>query len=251
MLLSATLPHFAHAQTDDNTNAFVVSNEEAVQTLENSVQIEKEVITDNNTLVVTSLKTDELEATSDINFNLETSEISVDTTLVDNLGNSISNQFEVHFLHIQGEDFKAIFVDQETGEEIYVSTDEVQASIAPLVVVLATVARYGLTRAIAKHGATRVAQATASNALKTKLPTDTVARELAAELGYVATKQSSAGAKIFFRSAKDTVKGPQYIVRDTTSHKGGVWKGATKIENIGSSKTRSGTYDAVLTRIAD
>lgn len=59
------------------------------------------------------------------------------------------------------------------------------------------------------------------------------------------------GAKVFQRSAKDAVKGPQYIVRDITSHKGGVWKGAAKIEDLSSSTRRSGTYDAVLNRIAD
>lgn len=251
MLLSATLlPHFAYAQTDDKNNNLEVSNE-AIQTIENFVQIEKEIITDNNALVVTTLETDELEATSDINFDLDTSEITVDTTLVDNHGNSVSNQFEVQFLYVQGQDFKAIFVDQETGEEIYVSTDEVQASLAPLVVVLATIARYGLTRAIAKHGATRVAQATASNAAKTKLTTDTAARELATELGYSATNYMSMGAKVFLRTAKDAVAGPKYIVRDRTSHVGGVWKGATSVSNLGSSTTRSGTYNAVLKRIAD
>ena len=147
-----------------------------------------------------------------------------------------------------------IFVDQETDEDILISIDdEVHATVVPvpLVIVLATIARYGITRAIAKHGVSRVTQATTSNAAKTKLATDTAARELAAELGYTPTNYISMGAKVFQRSAKDAVSGPQYIVRDLTNHVGGVWKGANSVSGLGSKSTRSGTYDAVLERIAD
>jgi hypothetical protein len=34
-------------------------------------------------------------------------------------------------------------------------------------------------------------------------------------------------------------------------HSGGAWKGATTVANLGSKKTRSGTYDADLKRIGD
>ncbi|WP_230491899.1 toxin C-terminal domain-containing protein [Lysinibacillus sphaericus] len=44
---------------------------------------------------------------------------------------------------------------------------------------------------------------------------------------------------------------PKYISIDQDGHNGGVWKGADSIKNLGSKKTRSGTYDAELNRIGD
>lgn len=153
------------------------------------------------------------------------------------------------------DNFKEIFVDQEIDEDILISIDdEVNATVlpVPLVVVLATIARYGFTRAVTKHGVVRVTQATTTkDVVKTKLTTDTAARELASELGYSPINRMSMGAKVFERTAKDAVSGPQFIVRDRTAHVGGVWKGASSIEGLSSKSTRSGTYDAILDRIAD
>ena len=39
---------------------------------------------------------------------------------------------------------------------------------------------------------------------------------------------------------------PQFISVDKDGHRGGAWKGASSIKNLGSKKTRSGTYDANL-----
>ncbi|KMJ60509.1 hypothetical protein AB685_03075 [Bacillus sp. LL01] len=210
-----------------------------------------EIINDDEAIITTTLDSEELFAKSELIINLETSEIVIENLIEDSESDIVEeNQYDVYFLTIEGENFRAVFIDKQTGEEIYVNSEEVQASVAPLVVVLATIARYGITRAITKHGATRVAQATVSNAAKTKLPTDTAARELAKELGYKPTNYMSQGAKIFEREAKDAVKGPKFIVRDNTSHIGGVWKGGSATDKLGPN-TRSGTYDAVLKRIGD
>uniref|UniRef100_UPI001F0BB96C toxin C-terminal domain-containing protein n=1 Tax=Staphylococcus aureus TaxID=1280 RepID=UPI001F0BB96C len=49
----------------------------------------------------------------------------------------------------------------------------------------------------------------------------------------------------------DVYKRQQYISVDKDGHRGGAWKGASSIKNLGSKKTRSGTYDANLKRIGD
>ncbi|WP_237712661.1 toxin C-terminal domain-containing protein [Pectobacterium brasiliense] len=43
----------------------------------------------------------------------------------------------------------------------------------------------------------------------------------------------------------------RYITPDVDGHNGGFWKGADSVKNLGSRKTRSGTYDANLNRIGD
>lgn len=146
-----------------------------------------------------------------------------------------------------------VLVDQPIGEEVPLVDEEMQVLVVPLVIVLATVARYGITRAIAKHGLSQVTKATVSNAAKTKLTTDSAAKALASELGYKHTTFiTKAGAKVFQKDAKDAVNGPKFISRDTTSHIGGVWKGANiKWENLNAVSTRSGTYDAVLDIMGD
>lgn len=54
------------------------------------------------------------------------------------------------------------------------------------------------------------------------------------------------------KSVQENSKGrPQYISVDKDGHRGGAWKGASSIKNLGSKKTRSGTYDANLKRIGD
>ncbi|MBS9426327.1 toxin C-terminal domain-containing protein [Photorhabdus caribbeanensis] len=43
----------------------------------------------------------------------------------------------------------------------------------------------------------------------------------------------------------------KYITPDVDQHNGGVWKAADSVKNLGSRRTRSGTYDADLNRIGD
>lgn len=250
LIFSYTGPHYVEAQTTDALPNTGIIESEYNENIEENIQYKEDIIDDEAT-ITTTIATEELSASSELVIDLNSSEMIIDNVLEDEQGNIITNQFIVHMLHIDGEDFKAILVDQATGEEVYVDTEEVHASIAPLVIVLATIARYGIARAIAKHGATQVAKATVSNAAKTKLTTDSAAKALATELGYSSTNYLSSGARVFSRTAKDAVSGPKYITRDVTSHIGGVWKGATSVDNLRSKATRSGTYDAILKRIGD
>ncbi|MFJ8089779.1 SAR2788 family putative toxin [Lysinibacillus sp. NPDC095746] len=246
LIISCVSPNLLLVQANGNENLT------SYETDEQSIKI-TETVEENVTIITTTLNTEDVYVQSDLSIDFETNEISLDNLYDDNSGEVIQNKYEVNLLTIDGEDFRAIFIDKETGEETYINTAEVQASVAPLVVVLATVARYGFTRAVSKHGLARVTQAQVSNASKTKLATDAAAKELATELGYAKTAyRTKAGAAVFKRSAKDAVDGPDFISRDRTSHIGGVWKGANKKwENLNSDKSRSGTYDAVLKRIGD
>lgn len=76
-----------------------------------------------------------------------------------------------------------------------------------------------------------------------------VAKAAAKDLGYLSTKYVSHGQKVFKQGKKG--KGPKYITPDKDGHNGGAWKGASTVKNLGSKKTRSGTYDANLKRIGD
>lgn len=76
---------------------------------------------------------------------------------------------------------------------------------------------------------------------------EAVAKVVAKELGYSKTNYLSKKAVVYYNK-----KGkPKYIVRDIDSHNGGFWKGALTVKDLGSKKTRSGTYDIDLNRIGD
>jgi hypothetical protein len=68
--------------------------------------------------------------------------------------------------------------------------------------------------------------------------------ELARRLGFVRTNNQSHGQPVYRR-------GNRYITPDVDSHRGGVWKMADSVRNLGSRRTRMGTYDADLNRIGD
>ncbi|AVK95783.1 hypothetical protein FCT18_00020 [Lysinibacillus sphaericus] len=246
LLFSYVAPNFLLVQADG------VDSVTSYETDEQSIKI-TEKAEENVTIITTLLDTKDLFVESELSIDFETNEISMVNLFNDNSDEVIQKQYEINLLTIDSEDFRAIFIDKESGEETYINTEEVQASVAPLVVVLATVARYGFTRAVAKHGLARVTQAQLSNASRTKLATDKIAKELAEELGYVKISyRTKFDTAIFKKSAKDAVDGPDFITRDRTSHIGGVWKGANRNwENLNSDIKRSGTYDAVLKRIGD
>ena len=68
--------------------------------------------------------------------------------------------------------------------------------------------------------------------------------KIANSLGFKKIKEKSHGQAIF-------KKGRKYITYDVDSHNGGFWKMADSIQNLGSKKTRLGTYDKNLNRIGD
>ncbi|MGE7185350.1 toxin C-terminal domain-containing protein [Peribacillus sp. NPDC006672] len=62
------------------------------------------------------------------------------------------------------------------------------------------------------------------------------------------SNQSSSKKAVVYYNRKGK---PNYIVSGRDSHIGGSCKGASKVENLGSKKTRSGTYNIDLKRIGD
>ncbi|MBK6727203.1 MAG: hypothetical protein IPG63_08100 [Xanthomonadales bacterium] len=87
------------------------------------------------------------------------------------------------------------------------------------------------------------------------------AKQLAAAGAVVfkTTKEAAdAARKLGFRRISETIRGQaiftdgkRFITRDIDSHKGGAWKMADSVENLGSRETRTGTFDATLERIGD
>jgi RHS repeat-associated protein len=83
----------------------------------------------------------------------------------------------------------------------------------------------------------------ADNTSKEK-KTNKEADEAAAKLGYKETGEYSHGQKVY-------KKGGKYITQDVDKHNGGEWKMADSVKNLGSKRTRMGTYDGNLKRIGD
>jgi RHS family protein len=88
--------------------------------------------------------------------------------------------------------------------------------------------------------------------------TSTSYAEEARALGYESVNnQRSHGQPIFKKGRSKGEKqkspkgSPRYITPDKDQHIGGYWKGAERIEDLHSKRTRSGTYDKNLNRIGD
>ncbi|WP_053072150.1 SAR2788 family putative toxin [Rossellomorea marisflavi] len=191
--------------------------------------------------VESTLDTGEVYIESELNYNDNNGEMIASAILQDEYGNDIEKSFSIMLISANNEDINAIFIDQETGEEYSVNTEEMNASIAPLVGVLVLfIAKQGLKAAIKKWGPS-VVRGMIKNQEK-------VARAAAKDLGYKETNYMSKKASVYVRGKG---KGPKYITRDIDGHNGGTWKGAPTVKALGSKKTRSGTYDTMLKRIGD
>ncbi|WP_238392806.1 toxin C-terminal domain-containing protein [Buttiauxella sp. 3AFRM03] len=71
----------------------------------------------------------------------------------------------------------------------------------------------------------------------------------AEELGYAKINERSHGQSIFYNSKAP--KNMRYITPDVDGHNGDFWKAADNVKNLGSRKTRAGTFDIDLNRIGD
>lgn len=209
----------------------------------NENKVNENIYTKNNrNYIENDYKSEDLHIESNLEYDLNTDKITVNASLRDYYGNNLNKTYDVTLLRIVNEnDFKAEFIDQATEEKVIYDTNEVKASIAPVAAVLVGfIAKQGLKKAIQKYGKTRV-----TSNIRTS---PQVAAQAAKKLGYSATKYTSHGKKVFKRNGKGN---PKYISVDKDGHNGGAWKGASSIKNLGSKKTRSGTYDANLNRIGD
>ncbi len=242
--LFVTYGGIGHAATSQGkVQELVQLDKKESELVSNDEKVKNEYFTDESSKYVEStLESEDVNINSFLEFNEYTNKITVNAKLDDKYGNSINKKFDVTILDITDADtFKASFLDKETGEMYIYDSEELNASILPVVaVVVGFIAKQGLKQAIKKWGKNIVASMIRS--------APAVAEAAAKNLGYSLVKgQYSHGAKVFINK-----KGkPKYISVDQDGHNGGAWKGATSIKNLGSKKTRSGTYDAELKRIGD
>uniref|UniRef100_UPI00403F098E toxin C-terminal domain-containing protein n=1 Tax=Solibacillus sp. FSL R5-0449 TaxID=2921639 RepID=UPI00403F098E len=133
--------------------------------------------------------------------------------------------------------------DNLNNDEPVIQPYALPAILAPAASILVSyIAKHGLKKAIGNWSKSIVSTMIRS------IPA--VTKAAAKDLGYTEVEgQYSHGAKIFKAGKK--AKGPKYISVDKDGHNGGTWKGASSIKNLGSKKTRSGTYDEELNRIGD
>jgi RHS repeat-associated protein len=73
--------------------------------------------------------------------------------------------------------------------------------------------------------------------------------EKARRLRYIKTNERSHGQPVYLNS-KAPIK-LKYITPDVDKHNGGFWKAADSVKNLGSKRTRSGTFDENLNRVGD
>ena len=115
----------------------------------NTNKINENIYSKNNrNYIDNNFKSKDLNIESNLEHDLNTDKITVEASLKDNYNNKLDKTF----LRIVNEnDFKAEFTDQDTGEKIIYDTNEVKASIAPVVAVLVGfIAKQGLKKAIQK-----------------------------------------------------------------------------------------------------
>lgn len=222
--------------------SYAVANENKTQLNLEPVVEEKVYEDDDIKYVESTLKNEQINFESILKFDELEDELSAQATLKEENGTELKKEFSITILEITNEEnFKALFVDKDTQEEyIYDSTD-LKASVWPLVgVIVGVIAKQGLKTALKTWSKPVVSSMIRS--------VPAVAKAAAKDLGYSSTNYLSHNQKVFVRKKG---KGPKYITPDKDGHNGGAWKGASSVKNLGSKKTRSGTYDVDLKRIGD
>ncbi|MEP3244601.1 MAG: polymorphic toxin-type HINT domain-containing protein [Sneathiella sp.] len=71
------------------------------------------------------------------------------------------------------------------------------------------------------------------------------AKQAAEKLGFKKINETTLDGQAIFKNGK------RFITRDVDGHNGGAWKMGSSVKNLGSKKTRSGTFDVDLNRIGD
>jgi Novel toxin 21 len=185
--------------------------------------------------------TNELIKLKSFEFDEEKEVQNVTVEILNNNTNSspTEEEFEMVLETDQFGDTNATLIDSE-GNKIELNEEEFQTFALPLApLVISFLAKNTLKAAIKKYG-----KQSLTTLVKQGEP---VARAVAKKLGYRELGDISHGAKVYQRASG---KGPKFITRDKDGHVGGAWKGANTIKDLGSNKTRSGTYDIELNWIA-
>ena len=121
------------------------------ETLNNGLEIEVVEETKDNVVVQTEHSVGDIDVNVEIEMEKETEDISVSGEVVDENGQTITQNYDVIVHEIKGDVFIATFIDTESGDIIDVNTTQMSASALPVIIV-AAVARYGIQYAIKKYG---------------------------------------------------------------------------------------------------
>lgn len=171
-LFSYLTPSFVQAQDssedlEENLIDFTEIEEQidddlAVNELDDVIETGSYKDNDTDSIIIhSSAETEGVEAENEMSIDLDNQEITTSTTVEDEeTGELIEYNFDIEVTDINGEEFKAIFTDLDTGEQFDVDTAEFQASWYPLIVVAIKVAQHGVKWAIKKYGKSAVNNAT-------------------------------------------------------------------------------------------
>lgn len=155
-MFCSILPNFnnIYAESNYQSNITEINTEEIEQELAEDfgtdvaeqLDMEAEIINNESIIVNTEIETEDISVSTNVEYSTDDEVITVDGTYEEN-GETIVQSFDVVVHHVEGEEFTATFIDQETGEIYDMNTIEAQASAWP-VVIIAAVARYGVNYAI-------------------------------------------------------------------------------------------------------
>ncbi|MCY7686000.1 SAR2788 family putative toxin [Bacillus altitudinis] len=162
LFLCGVVPEFASAKSGEIDSDALRIEENASKEYEVNVEKELGIELEQDMLmevkespdevnVYTQLEAESMNVQTDMKINHETGEITVDGITELENGEKETNKFNVLIEEIEGNDFTATFVDDETGKEYKVSTIEAQSSIVPAIIV-GIVSRFGIQYAIKKYG---------------------------------------------------------------------------------------------------
>ncbi|MDR9797931.1 SAR2788 family putative toxin [Aeribacillus pallidus] len=165
--ISAILPGFASAESNENipvsdTNTVLVEDNTGV---EYEVDVEEELgldlaediemtateISDEEVVVSTEVENEDTSIDTELFVNSESGEITLSGHIELENGEIITQHFDVVLQEIDGTDFIATLIDQDTGESYQLNTIDAQASVLPAVII-GVVAKHGIKYAIKKFG---------------------------------------------------------------------------------------------------
>ena len=111
---------------------------------------------------VIDLVKDDIDLKANIQYDLVSDTMDVEGSYIDKSGILIKKQYNILLDQLENEEYKATFIDKNTGETVEYNSIKAKSSAWPLVI-LAAVARYGVKYAIKTYG-----KKATSNAIKTK-----------------------------------------------------------------------------------
>jgi hypothetical protein len=185
ILVSTVLPSFSYASENTNedfTREVKMSSAEASElNISEDVEITEKHSTETG-VIETTISNDELDVDAVLETEFETGEIIYKGTIDDGNGTH-EVDFDIKLTYVNDEeDFGAIFTDNITGVQYTYDSQYAEASIAPLIIIGAAVARFGIKYAIKKYGKKAVNKAIKSSSGKAA---SGIKRSLLNDKGYV------------------------------------------------------------------